>query len=405
MPKLSLEGIDGKSPLGFLAALGVLVALDQKWPSQVKLGWLKGYCPVVEYPGDNQADHKDTNALQSEIASAISAVLGVPKIISEDASEKVDDLFIEFSMARKVYNDRVKQLKKKEKDLCKEGKSKGFKRDDVRVWVDERVKGERSEVGEAENALFDARKKWLAELGQIVPSPELRLGKTISITASEYRDAAQNTLSNSHGPAERRESDFLAAFASESVTDGGQVATTPFCFVTGSGHQYFLETVAKLMLQVDAAKIEKSLFYPWVFEDERLSLRWAPVEDRRYALMWGDPSGQEARSNWAANLLAYNSLRLLPVVDVGGRLAATAFSTFAGRKFFSWPIWEGLLHCDGVRSLLSLRAIQSPRPDRAQLGQMGVLEVFRCERLQVGTPPLVKLNFGTSFPAGTADET
>lgn len=407
MPELGLEGIEGSSPLGFLAAIGVLVILDQRWPGQVSLGWtkMKGYRPVLRYPGNDQTNLKATNIFQSEIASTIASILQVPfPQVSEEASEQVERLFKEFSKARKSFEERLKQLKKREKELKAEGKRQGLQGDEAQDIVDKKTKKVKEELAEAGDALFYARRKWLVELGQTVPSPELRLGKTISVTASEYRDAAQDTVNNSCGnPSNRRESDFLAAFASESVVDRGLVAITPFCFVTGSGHQYFLETVAKLMQQVDAAQIEKSLFSPWTFDDDRLSMRWAPVEDRRYALMWNDPSGQEAKTNWAANLLAYNGLRLLPVADIGGRLAATAFSTTAGRTFFSWPIWEGFLHCDIVRSLVSLSAIQKPGPDRKQLERMGVVEVFRCERLQVGNPPLVKLNFAMSFPAGAAE--
>jgi hypothetical protein len=40
--------------------------------------------------------------------------------------------------------------------------------------------------------------------------------------------------------------DLVAAFGSEACTHNGQVEYTPFCLVTGSGHQYFLETTAKL---------------------------------------------------------------------------------------------------------------------------------------------------------------
>ena len=47
-----LEGIEGSNPLGFLSALGTLVALDEQWPGLVNLSWVKtsGYRPVIRFP-------------------------------------------------------------------------------------------------------------------------------------------------------------------------------------------------------------------------------------------------------------------------------------------------------------------------------------------------------------------
>ena len=116
------------------------------------------------------------------------------------------------------------------------------------------------------------------------------------------------------------------------------------------------------MRVVDACRIERCLFHPWTFDDERLSLRWASVEDRRYALMWDDPGAQEARTIWAASLLARPSPRLLPVASVGGQLGASGFSEFGRKKFFSWPIWQGFLCADAL-SLLALGVLQQAELD------------------------------------------
>ena len=148
---------------------------------------------------------------------------------------------------------------------------------------------------------------------------------------------------------------------------------TPFCFVTGSGHQYFLQTVSELLSAVDAPRMQSAIFEDLPPTDEKLSLRWDPVEDRRYAMMWSDPtaSGNKATTNWALNLLAYRGLQLFPAVPIGKKLGTTGFSVNDRQYEFSWPLWSVPLKCDTVRSLLASRDIQPLTPDRTALAARG----------------------------------
>ena len=129
--------------------------------------------------------------------------------------------------------------------------------------------------------------------------------------------------------------------------------------------------------------------------DEKLSLRWDPVEDRRYAMMWSDPtaSGNKATTNWALNLLAYRGLQLFPTAPLGKKLGTTGFSLNDRQYEFSWPLWSARLKCDTVRSLLASPDIQLRIPDRKALAARGVDDIYRATRLMVGNPPLHKLNF------------
>jgi hypothetical protein len=86
-----------------------------------------------------------------------------------------------------------------------------------------------------------------------------------------------------------------------------------------------------------------------------------------------------------ANRLAIESLPLLPTIPVGSTLRTTGFTGQGSRDtFWTWPIWEGLLPLDVVRSLLALRELQRPEPSRSMLVQMGVVEIYRSQRLTVG---------------------
>src|SRR5690606_17386924 len=141
-------------------------------------------------------------------------------------------------------------------------------------------------------------------------------------TDLEYRTIAEPLLESTSIDS-REPLDMLAAFCSvgclhESLSKRkeGKLAATPFSFISGSGHQDFLDTAGALLKNVSAARLQAALFEPWNYEDDGLSMRWDPVEDRRYALMDRDPTAADnkPRTVWMANLLAYRALALFPSV-------------------------------------------------------------------------------------------
>jgi hypothetical protein len=103
--------------------------------------------------------------------------------------------------------------------------------------------------------------------------------------------------------------------------------------------------------------------------------------------------GTAALARAFAAALAYRGLQLLPCVPAGGGLATTGFAKHGGALDWSWPIWSEWLSLDPVRSLLSLAELQQDRPARDRLYARGVVEIYRSSRIQVGNPPLHKLNF------------
>lgn len=412
MDEIVFEGIDGSNPLGFLTAIGALTLLSGRFNDDVKLSWrsASGYNPVfsLKYlPGNEFTEAVSLEGNRKKIAKLLADILGVPKTgIPKAQTKKTAGAYESAQKKKKDIVADEKQLRLRTRELILEGKGKGLQKDDLKAWVEEKVLNIRETIARGIADYEKARQLWLSELKKSVYSDELSLGKTLSITPVEYRCVANDVISSNISNNNRRLADFLSAFATESVVDGDKVKATPFCFVTGSGHQYFLETIGKLMEVVDAERIEQCLFFPWTYDDEQFSLRWAPIEDRRYALMWTDPGDTNrnpSKTIWAANLLAYNSIRLLPVADIRGRLGATGFSDFKGEDFFSWPIWQGFIGINSVRSLLSLATLRELSPDRKQLNKMGIIEVFRCQRLRIGTPPLVKFNFSTALPAGLGE--
>jgi hypothetical protein len=237
------------------------------------------------------------------------------------------------------------------------------------------------------------RDEWLRALAHAVPRPELAIGKHIDCVAAEYRDHARALLATA-GQGDREPLDFLAAFASDACVRYGRIVATPFCFVRGSGQQYLLDTVRQLIERVESERVRRALFEPWTYRDEKLSLRWDPNEDRRYALAATDPSTEASRTVWMANLLAYRALELFPSAPRRTALATTAWSDHESDPTFTWPIWSASAGPETIRSLLQLRELSSGSPDRSVLRARGVAEIFRARRIKVPPDsPKYKFNF------------
>lgn len=147
------------------------------------------------------------------------------------------------------------------------------------------------------------------------------------------------------------------------------------------------------MARVSQESVHRTLFRPWDYRDEKLSMRWDPIEDRRYALMDRDPtaSDNKPRTMWMANLLGYRALALFPSAATGRGLGVTGWDT--QRRSFSWPLWECPLDVDGVRSVVQLRQLLDEHPDVSALWPRGILAVYRAQRIAVGTGPNRKVNF------------
>ena len=373
---LPLDGLNGANPLAFLAALGTLTLAAQEtaW-GEVRLGWsLRGaWRPVL---------HTSAPLTAQDLAVCLAA--GLRGKVPDPAADRL----------RAEADAAHQKARKRLKDALESIKERRLSREETRTAIEREAAPLQADVA-------GKRAAWLTALQNAASSPELALGKDLSATRDEFRTAAEGFVCRAT-PGDRAAVDLAAAFGSDGCFDerSRRIEATPFCFVTGSGHQYFLATVGELMGRVDAARVAAALFEPWRYEDEKLSLRWDPAEDRRYALMWADPTsaGNEARTVWAANLLAYHGLRLLPGIPGARHLAATGFRRTGRKLSFTWPLWDAPASLDTVRSLLSCHALQEEAPDREQLAAIGVAEVLRSERIQVGTPPLHKINFAPSQP-------
>jgi hypothetical protein len=233
------------------------------------------------------------------------------------------------------------------------------------------------------------------ELQYMKENPVLALGDNLGVPPEvfyEYAHGAQVRASLS----DRRWADFAAAFACECTTTRDSkkqqiVQDTDLRTMSGAGHQDFLAVMRNIVNKTTPDHLEKALFHQWQYNDsvEKQTMRWDPIDDVRYALRWRDPSGDPARKKQGtvlgANRLAIEGLPLLPTMPVGLTLCTTGFTGQGSRDtYWTWPIWETLLSLDVVRSVLALHELQLSDPLRSRLLSMGIIEIFRSQRLTVG---------------------
>lgn len=383
MANIAMNGLCGSNPLGFLAALGAFRILADTIPEPVRMSWCltaAGWMPTLSW---NDSDEGWSD--QWLIAGIIACRLGAP------ARRAPENRLRELAVSDESYRSRRKCLVEHEKSLKEKGRAAGLKGADLSQFI--RVGSESMRI---EVALL--RRNWLVALERLALSPELSLGKTLAVTVAELKEHA-NRISAECSSGKRLVADLLAAFGAEGRSEDEYIKATEFCFVNGSGQQFFLETVQKLLYVVTPERIQRTLFEPWDYSDLRFSMRWDPVDDRRYALMWSNPiaAGNEARTMWAANLLAYYGLSFFPCFASDASVMTTGFGP-KSRKF-TWPLWTSPITVDVVRSILASEYLVDRPIKRDRLRLLGIADTYEAERLQVGTPPLVKLNFGQPHQA------
>lgn len=221
-------------------------------------------------------------------------------------------------------------------------------------------------------------------LRQMKIDPPLHSYDNLTINREDFRGVAQDAQDRATFT-DRHCADFVAAFGCDvlSVSEKSpEIRDTAFRTMSGAGHQHFLGFMRELAEGTGQDHLRSSLFKPWQYEDHKPSLRWDPVDDRRHALRWKEPSDDPIRTMRGANRLAIEALPLLPTAPGQRELHTTGFSQRRGEGvLFSWPIWEVFLNIDVVRSLLSMSELKKPRPNRDTLLKTGVVEIYRSQRI------------------------
>lgn len=236
------------------------------------------------------------------------------------------------------------------------------------------------------NALFEE----LKTLKTMDGHPALRWDDTHNIPPDKYREYASEArdLFFQPGNPNHRPAEWAAALACDAVADDKAVDDTAFRTMSGQGHQHFLKQMRLLQEEIEKksqqAHIAEALF-GWKYQDERWNLRFDPIEDRRHALRWKSPDKDTIRTVWGANRLAAEGLPLYSVFPSGGRLKTVGFhGSGKDNTFWTWPLWGEFVSMPVMRSILALPALQAEKPSRSELSPLGIVEVYRAQRINVG---------------------
>jgi hypothetical protein len=220
------------------------------------------------------------------------------------------------------------------------------------------------------------------------PTILLSFEKNLNIEPDDFRSAAQKAFAEQLG---LEALGWLSSIGSDAVSEIHQgktkrhIKVSKFRLLSGSGRQDFIPTIQAILNSTTLRQCVDSLLRPWPYEDEKMGLRWDPLEQKQYALRWKDPSPDPTRTQRGANRLAIEALPLLPTFPAGNRLETTGFSGHRSNDTcWTWPIWECPITLDTARSLLALRDIQQPSPDPAELRPRGIVAVFRSQRITTG---------------------
>jgi hypothetical protein len=234
------------------------------------------------------------------------------------------------------------------------------------------------------------------------------LGNNVNLTVSSaiFKPLVDKG-SRSADQRDRRMADFSAAFGSEVCEEerNDRIERTDFCFITGSGHQDFLGTMADLKKCVISEHIYDALFGDWKME-RKGSMRWDPSDAAEYALQWDDPGPKGAWSVWGANRLALEALPCFPTVPARSRwhgitLQTTGFTWREGKDEFTWPLWKDFIGLASIKSLVAHAELQKnaqnrgakEEQDREWLLAMGVTEIYRAQRIRIGQGANFKVSF------------
>lgn len=241
-------------------------------------------------------------------------------------------------------------------------------------------------------------------LAATIPAPpELSiLGKNLTVPLPTFRDFMQQAGSRASRQ-DRRLADLAAAFGSEVCEDAknSRIQISMFSFITGSGHQDFLDTFSTLTSSVTADHVNQALFGEWTYRDKGLSFGWDPADAREYALRWNNPGPEGVNTIWGANRLAFEALAYFPTQpgpkqSNGKRLRTTGWTARSRIDEFTWPMWDTPLTEDNIRSLMSLGELTADSLDSRSLRARGIEGVYRAERVRIGAGANFKVRFRTA---------
>jgi hypothetical protein len=380
MLELRLTGPRGDNPLGFLTALGALITFEGAG-HRVFLGWDR-LTPKLFVRPDAMTD-----------VPAITTPESLVKVLYKLLRRSPGAGTAETERARKGMEQAKTALKKKREEIKRR-----------RLDRDAAKKARRQELEPLQIEVDQKTRLFKGLLTKSAPDPSVGLGKNLTEPNSELIAHATAACERST-PASRRWADLAAAYG---IADPAQpterMLASPWALISGSGHQDFLSSVQELMHRCSVDHLTRALFGPWEPTDDKYSLRLDAGDDRRYALMERDPSGNKPFTLWGANRLAFEALRFFPCLPARGGMAVRGWRATDGNWQdgcrVRWPLWDKPIAMPVLGSLLGLRDLwlDDDAAARHRLRGLGVRAVVESRRIAVGEGANKKYNLTPVTP-------
>ena len=372
MHDLVCIGLEGTSPLGMLASLGLFRLLATR-DSDVRMGWTKdqGWHPRF------RSDLRWESGTLAEWLAAKVHDLGAVK--AEDIASKkrkARDAKAQIKPLAEALTQAVIQAKS-------EARVKGLKGAEATTYVREATSDARGTLQAAEAEYRSSS----AQLGDALGQGIAHLGDVIGVQPETFRSKAHAALV-APGSDKALLLDCLASQASDAWIEGGHLSPTPFSFGNGAGNQFLLKDFRTLATAVTSVEMQALIdsHTPLRREVKGLtSLNWSPNDQRMYALRWQKPEHEVKQVDVASNALAFCGLACLPAMPGNKRLVAVGFGN--GISAWTWPLWEPLLTLDVVKSFLSTPVLQIELPDKSQLAALGIAALCRSRRVMYEKRP------------------
>jgi len=384
MSEFLLTGPRGDNPLGFLTALGALAVLHDAG-CKAALGW-DGFRPRLEVELPVGAAEGAINE-ETEREALVHLLL-------QNLRRQTDTHKALTDASRKAMERAKTDVKQRKTDIKKRGLARDAAREARSV-----------ELEPLEAITRDAEAVFKESLCKTATDPLVTLGKNLTETNTHFIEFVHR-VTNQSAQEFRRYLDIACAYG---VADPGQpndrMLATPWALIKGTSRQDFLVTVQELMLLCTAGHFDQALFGPWVGRDEKYSLRLDPFEDRRYAFLDRNPSGDgnQPLTLWGANRLAFEALRFFPAFPVHSGLGvmawASAMADNADGQRVRWPLWPAPVCRPVVQTLLGLSDVWSDQADAInQMRARGITTVIESHRISVGDGAGEKYNMTTGTP-------
>jgi hypothetical protein len=312
-----LTGLDGSNPLGLLATLGVLRAVDLQHPASAFLRWNSDRNPILTIRAETSIDratltHMLADAVTNTARTILSGQAYPSDIIRIDVTA-----FRHFAQIGRHQDESTANCRLRLALASAFGSDAITSDDDPPMIEPTRLS---LANGNGHKTLL-AHFRGMAIPTDVSPSPKSR--KTSKIDASVNAPPT------------------LVGLIGEAIFDG--------------------------VLRIEDAKS----YY---------TFRWDPAELRGGAHLAKSPNDTPMPSAPGANLLAVLGMSFFPAVPRSSGLATTGFFEVESREVFCWPLWHGQLSLDGAFSLLTLAGSNIREIGNAWNTDRGIFAVYGVER-------------------------